>query len=57
MRRSLLLQVNVYCPHFQRTVSAMQNEAVGRLVSCSDGERCRADVVPVVSSGEVHERS
>ena len=41
MRRSILLTVAVHCPHFNRTVAASLNEAIGRLVHCTDGESCR----------------
>ncbi len=41
MRRSELLKVAVYCPHFKRTVTADKNAAIDRLVSCSDGDLCR----------------
>lgn len=41
MRRSILLKVAVYCPHFERSVEATRNEAIDRLVACADSERCR----------------
>ncbi|HVZ74268.1 MAG TPA: hypothetical protein VHJ20_17935 [Polyangia bacterium] len=41
MRRSILLTVAVFCPHFQRKVEATRNEAIDRLVACADSERCR----------------
>lgn len=41
MRRSILLKVAVYCPHFKRPVEATRNEAIDRLVGCADSERCR----------------
>jgi hypothetical protein len=41
VRRSVLLQVVVHCPHFDRTVTATRNEAIDRLVACSDSDRCR----------------
>ena len=41
MQRSPLLTVTVHCPHFQRPVSAQHNQAIGRLVACSDSEACR----------------
>lgn len=41
MRRSVLLKVAVYCPHFQRPVEATRNLAVDRLVSCADSGACR----------------
>jgi hypothetical protein len=43
MRRSVLLKVAVYCPHFKRSVEATRNEAIDRLVSCADSDRCRDD--------------
>jgi len=41
VRRSILLKVAVYCPHFKRGVEATRNEAIDRLVSCSSSESCR----------------
>jgi hypothetical protein len=41
VRRSILLKVAVYCPHFKRSVEATRNEAIDRLVSCADSESCR----------------
>ncbi len=41
MRRSVLLTVAVFCPHFNRTVAAEHNEAIGRLVYCKSGDSCR----------------
>ncbi len=41
MRRSVLLEVLVYCPHVGRTVTATRNAAIDRLVSCSNAEHCR----------------
>ena len=41
MRRSVLLQVVVHCPHFQRAVTGTRNEAIDRLVACSDSDKCR----------------
>lgn len=50
MRRSVLLQVAVHCPHFDRAVTATRNLAIDRLVACSDADRCRepapADALP-----------
>ena len=46
MRRSVLLQVVVHCPHFDRAVTATRNEAIDRLVACSDSHLCR-DPAPV----------
>lgn len=42
MRRSVLLSVAVFCPHFNRTVEASLNDAIGRLVHCTAGETCRS---------------
>jgi hypothetical protein len=41
MRRSLLLQVAVFCPHFQRPVEATRNLAIDRLVACAESAACR----------------
>ncbi|MES1207557.1 MAG: hypothetical protein ABUS79_16600 [Pseudomonadota bacterium] len=41
MRRSVLLQVLVHCPHVGRTVAATRNAATDRLVSCSNASQCR----------------
>jgi hypothetical protein len=41
MRRSVLLTVAVFCPHFNRTVEASLNDAIGRLVHCTAGDTCR----------------
>lgn len=46
MRRSVLLTVAVFCPHFQRTVAAELNDVIGRLVHCADGETCRQPASP-----------
>jgi hypothetical protein len=46
VRRSVLLQVVVHCPHFKRPVTATRNQAIDRLVACSDSDRCR-DPAPV----------
>jgi hypothetical protein len=50
VRRSILLKVAVYCPHFQRQVQATRNEVIDRLVACADSARCRepasADAAP-----------
>ena len=51
MRRSILLKVAVYCPHFKRGVVATRNEAIDRLVACSDGDSCR-DPAPASADGE-----
>jgi hypothetical protein len=39
--RSKLLKVAVYCPHFERSVSATRNLAIDRLVACDESDRCR----------------
>ena len=54
MRRSVLLQVVVHCPHFDRAVTATRNEAIDRLVACSDAHLCR-DPAPRADAQE-HER-
>jgi hypothetical protein len=54
VRRSVFLKVAVYCPHFQRPVEATRNEAIDRLVACSDSDRCRSRE-PAAHGGE-HER-
>jgi hypothetical protein len=41
MRRSELLKLAVYCPHFKRSVTAAKNATIDRLVDCSDKESCR----------------
>jgi hypothetical protein len=41
VRRSELIKVLVFCPHFQRSVSATRNQAIDRLVACDDSESCR----------------
>jgi hypothetical protein len=41
VRRSILLKVAVYCPHFQRQVQATRNEAIDRLVACTESHLCR----------------
>jgi hypothetical protein len=46
VRRSVLLQVVVHCPHFDRAVTATRNEAIDRLVACSDSDSCR-DPLPL----------
>jgi hypothetical protein len=51
MRRSVLLKVAVYCPHFKRSVEATRNEAIDRLVACADSESCR-DPAPATAGAE-----
>jgi len=51
MRRSVLLKVAVYCPHFKRSVEATRNEAIDRLVACADSDHCR-DPAPAPAPGE-----
>jgi hypothetical protein len=55
MRRSILLKVAVYCPHFKRSVEATRNEAIDRLVACSDSGSCREPSAPSPGDTE-HER-
>jgi hypothetical protein len=40
MRRSPMLTVRVFCPHFERPVSAQRNEATERLVDCDSKGEC-----------------
>jgi hypothetical protein len=54
VRRSILLKVAVYCPHFRRQVEASRNEAIDRLVACSDSQSCR-DPAPTNEPSE-HQR-
>jgi len=54
MRRSILLQVIVHCPHFDRAVTATRNEAIDRLVACSDAHLCRDPSPP--TEAQEHER-
>jgi hypothetical protein len=51
VRRSVLLKVTVFCPHFKRGVEATRNEAIDRLVACSDSDSCR-DPAPPPADGE-----
>jgi hypothetical protein len=46
MRRSVLLEVIVHCPHLGRPVAATRNAAIDRLVSCSNAAQCRAAPQP-----------
>ncbi|HXJ20111.1 MAG TPA: hypothetical protein VMT03_07750 [Polyangia bacterium] len=41
MRRSVLLEVVVHCPHLGRTVAATRNQVIDRLVACSHAAQCR----------------
>ena len=54
MRRSELLKVSVFCPHFARGVTALRNQAIDRLVACSESEACRDPAPP--DSGAEHAR-
>jgi len=54
MRRSVLLKVVVHCPHFDRAVTATRNEAIDRLVACSDSHLCRDPAPP--TDAQEHER-
>jgi hypothetical protein len=54
MRRSVLLQITVQCPHFHRPVVAQMNTVIERLVACADSDQCR-DPAPA-GSGHEHER-
>lgn len=40
MRRSPLLTVTVFCPHFEKPVAAQANAATERLVDCSNKDEC-----------------
>jgi hypothetical protein len=40
MRRSELLAVMVFCPHFERPVAASRNQATDRLVDCTAKDTC-----------------
>jgi hypothetical protein len=55
VRRSISLKVAVYCPHLQRNVEATRNEAIDRLVSCAESERCR-DRTPAAPDASEHAR-
>jgi hypothetical protein len=57
VRRSILLKVAVYCPHFKRSVEATRNEAIDRLVACSDSERCRDPPPPPDPSDKLPEHA
>jgi hypothetical protein len=56
MRRSILLKVAVYCPHFKRSVEATRNAAIDRLVACSDSESCRDPAPAGANAGGEHAR-
>jgi hypothetical protein len=56
VRRSILLKVAVFCPHFQRRVEATRNEAIDRLVACSDSESCRAPTSTSAAGTPEHDR-
>jgi hypothetical protein len=49
------LQVAVFCPHFQRSVTATRNDAIDRLVSCSNSDKCR-EPAPATAGPHEHER-
>ena len=51
VRRSELIKILVFCPHFQRSVSATRNQAIERLVACDESEGCR-DPAPAVHGTE-----
>ena len=51
MRRSELLKVVVFCPHFQRSVNATRNLTIDRLVACDDSDSCR-DPQPAAAGDE-----
>jgi hypothetical protein len=41
VRRSILLEVVAYCPHFKRPVTVTRNQAIDRLVACAESASCR----------------
>jgi hypothetical protein len=55
VRRSVLLKVMVFCPHFQRAVQATRNQAIDRLVACDDADGCR-DTAATAASPHEHAR-
>jgi hypothetical protein len=55
VRRAELLKVMVFCPHFQRPVSAARNLTIDRLVSCEESQSCR-DKDPAPGEGREHTR-
>lgn len=57
MRRSILLTVAVHCPHFNRTVAASLNDAIGRLVHCAAGDTCRSAAPDSPSGGTREEHA
>ncbi len=56
VRRSELIKVLVFCPHFQRPVSAARNLTIDRLVSCDEAGACR-DATPEAAPGAGHEHA
>jgi hypothetical protein len=40
MRRSELLTITVFCPHFERPVGASRNTVSDRLVDCASKREC-----------------
>lgn len=40
MRRSPLLTIQVFCPHFERPIEAKRNEATERFVDCAAKDEC-----------------
>ena len=51
MRRSELIKVLVFCPHFQRSVAAARNQTIDRLVACDESNACR-DPAPSATGTE-----
>jgi len=51
VRRSELIKILVFCPHFQRSVAATRNQAIDRLVACEESEACR-DPAPTAQGTE-----
>jgi hypothetical protein len=46
VRRSELLKVSVFCPHFKRSVLADKNATIDRLVACAESDHCREPSLP-----------
>jgi hypothetical protein len=40
MRRSPLLSISIFCPHYERPVVAQRNEATEKLVDCASKREC-----------------
>jgi hypothetical protein len=57
VRRSELIKVLVFCPHFQRSVAAARNLSIDRLVSCEEAESCRDATPQVPGPDQGHEHA